>query len=274
VFFNAHTETGIVMRQLEAGGLAFPLIGKPDSGGRGRGVRLLRNSQDVMEYALHAAVDYHIQEFIEFENEAGIFYYRYPNAARGKISGIVRKEFLKVTGDGVSSMRQLLQQDTRAILQLADLETMFVKKLDQILSAGETKVLVPYGNHARGAKFLDDTHLADEELTRVIDDVCRQIPDFYYGRLDIKYNSWNELRQGSNFSVIEINGAGAEPTHIYDPAHSLFFAWKEIVRHWIILWRISRMNHKRGHAYMSIKDGIAMFREDELHSKMLARMPV
>jgi hypothetical protein len=30
-----------------------------------------------------------------------------------------------------------------------------------------------------------------------------------------------ELEQGINFSIVELNGA--EPTHIYDPKHSLFF---------------------------------------------------
>jgi hypothetical protein len=39
------------------------------------------------------------------------------------------------------------------------------------------------------------------------------------------------------FSLIEVNGAGSEPTHMYDPRHSLLNAWKEIVKHWIILWR-------------------------------------
>jgi hypothetical protein len=81
------------------------------------------------------------------------------------------------------------------------------------------------------------------------------------------------LKQGREFSIIEVNGAGSEPTHMYDPKHSLFFAWKEIVRHWIILWKISRANHKKGHRYLSMKEGIAMFREDKLHSQKLAQMP-
>jgi len=134
-------------------------------------------------------------------------------------------------------------------------------------------VLVPYGNHARGAKFLDDSNLIDEQLTRVMDNICNQVKDFYFGRLDIRFNTWEELKNGKNFSVIEVNGAGAEPTHIYDPKHSIFFAWKEIIRHWILLWRISRMNYKRGHKYLSLKEGLAMFREDKIHSKKLAAMP-
>ncbi len=65
----------------------------------------------------------------------------------------------------------------------------------------------------------------------MIDQICQQVEGFYFGRLDIRYNNWEELKQGKNFSIIELNGAGSEPTHMYDPKHSIFFAWKEIIRH-------------------------------------------
>ena len=60
---------------------------------------------------------------------------------------------------------------------------------------------------------------------------------------------------------------------MYDPKHSLFYAWKEIVRHWIILCRVSRMNHQRGHRYLTFREGMAMFREGKMYNKMLAEMP-
>jgi len=41
--------------------------------------------------------------------------------------------------------------------------------------------------------------------------------------------------------------AGSEPTHIYDPRHCLFFAWKEIIRHWRLLYRVSMANAKSRH---------------------------
>ena len=105
-------------------------------------------------------------------------------------------------------------------------------------------MLVPYGNHVRGAKFLDANHLIDDELTHIIDTICQQVKGFYFGRLDIRYNSWERLKRGQEFSIIELNGAGSEPTHMYDPKHSIFFAWKEIICHWNILFDISRINHR------------------------------
>ena len=94
----------------------------------------------------------------------------------------------------------------------------------------------------------------------------------HFGRLDIKYDDWEGFKDGKNFSVIEVNGAGAEPTHMYDPRHSIFFAWKEIVRHWFILNRISIMNHKRGTKYLTVKEGLDMFKKDKEHSKKLLLM--
>lgn len=271
--FAAHTEPVDVLEQLKSKGFTYPLIGKPDIGGRGRGVKKLETTEDVITYCRNTFIDFHIQEFIDYKKEAGIFYYRYPNRDKGKLSGIVRKEFLSVVGDGSSSMRDLIIKDKRASLQLNKLEEMYGDELGIVLAKDEEKLLVPYGNHARGAKFLDDSHLIDEQLTQVIDGLCKQVKNFYFGRLDIRYNDWEELRQGKNFSIIEINGAGAEPTHMYDPRHSLFFAWKEIIKHWVILWRISRMNHQKGYPYLTTREGIQMFREDKEHSKKLAAMP-
>jgi hypothetical protein len=271
-FFSLPANGKIVLRELQRAGLRFPLIGKPNVGGRGRGVKVLRDEQDVIDYTHNAFLDFHIQEFVPWKNEAGIFYIRYPNESKGKITGIVGKEFLSVTGNGKHSMLQLLKQDKRALMYLTSLQKIHGDGLNLILPQGEKRIVSPFGNHARGSKFLDVSHLVDEALTNVIDNICQQIPDFYFGRLDIRFDTWEALKEGCNFSIIEVNGAGAEPTHIYDPKHSIFFAWKEIIRHWFILNRISRMNHKAGHRYLSISEGMAMFREDKEWSQKLAAM--
>jgi hypothetical protein len=274
IFFSIPANGDIVMQQLKQHGLLFPLIGKPDIGGRGRGVKILMNEGDVLAYTRNAFMDFHIQEFVSYKNEVGIFYYRYPDSDSGKISGIVGKTFLSITGDGTSTLLHLIKNNKRAILQLPDLEKIVGGNFDRVVPDGEQVVLVPYGNHARGALFTDESALIDEGLEKMIDGLCKKIPGFYFGRLDIRFNTWEELKEGKAFSIIEVNGAGAEPTHIYDPGHSLFFAWKEIIRHWILLWRISRQNHKRGNPYLTVKQGLAMFREDKDWSQKLAAMPV
>ncbi|WP_205511311.1 hypothetical protein [Longitalea arenae] len=271
-FFSIPANGDMVVRDLKRAGLQFPLIGKPNIGGRGRGVKVLRDEADVRNYARTAYLDFHIQEFVPWKNEAGIFYVRYPGEEKGRITGIVGKQFLSVTGDGKHTLLQLLQKDKRALMYLPSLQKIHGERMNLVLPPGEKMIVSPFGNHARGSKFLDESHLADEALTNVMDSICKMIPEFYFGRLDIRYDTWEAMKQGKNFSIIEVNGAGAEPTHIYDPAHSIFFAWKEIVRHWIILYRISRMNHKKGHRYLSWREGIAMFREDREWSRKLAAM--
>jgi hypothetical protein len=274
IFFSTGTNPARALEQVLSAGLRFPLIGKPDIGGRGRWVKKLDHESDLLAYVSVSPIDFHIQEFINYENEAGIFYYRLPGQSQGNISGIVHKEFLKVTGDGIQSVRELLGRNPRAILQLEQLEVTDRSKLDYTPGRGEHFTVVPYGNHARGALFLDDSESITPALIKAMDNICFGIPGFYFGRLDIRYENRELLEQGKLFSVLEVNGAGSEPTHIYDPEHSLFFAWKEIIRHWIILFNISRVNHRLGYRYLTVTEGIRMFRKDESDSKKLASIQI
>jgi hypothetical protein len=168
-------------------------------------------------------------------------------------------------------METLLKKKKRHILQLPVLRKTYGKELNKVLMHGEVFLLVPYGNHVRGAKFIDAGYLIDDELTKTIDTICQQVEGFYFGRLDIRYNSWEELKQGKEFSIIELNGAGSEPTHVYDPKHSIFFAWKEIIRHWNILFRISRINHQLlKKPYMNISDGLEMLKANKRYVKLIS----
>ncbi len=270
LFFRVGTTSGDVLDRIRQRQLRFPLVGKPDIGMQGLSVKKLETENDLIEYSLGSKVDFLIQEFVPFKNEVGIFYYRYPNEMKGHISGIVSKEFVSVTGDGVLTITELLKKDKRYVLQLKVLKKTYGVTLNKILPVGEEFVLVPYGNHIRGAKFVDASHLIDQQLTNSIDAVCRQVRGFYYGRMDIRYNTWEELREGKSFSIIELNGAGSEPTHIYDPKHSIFFAWKEIVRHLNILWKISTMNHRQlKRPYMKIRVGLQMLRDNKKYIKLI-----
>ena len=249
-----------VKTQLESSKINFPFIVKPDIGLRGSAVKKITTINQLQTYHNKANFDYLLQQFIPFENEVGIFYVRFPNEKNGKITGIVAKEFLIVEGDGLATIEELLKCIPRYELQLKALQKEYGKQLLDILPKGEKRNLVPYGNHARGAKFLDYSHLISEKLTKVIDEMCLQIPEFYFGRMDLMYHSWEDLEEGKNFSIVELNGAASEPTHIYDPKHSLFFAWKELARHITFMYKISVANHQRGFPYLSHKVGMQQYR--------------
>jgi hypothetical protein len=270
LFFKVASSLQNILALIKQRNLKYPLIGKPDIGMKGMMVKILENENEMLSYAQNSKVDFLIQEFVPFKNEIGIFYYRYPNEENGHISGIVKKEFLAVTGDGISTVEQLLLENKRAVLQLPVLRKAEKDKMNIVLKKDEEFILVPYGNHVRGAKFLDDSQLIDEQLTMTIDSICKKVDGFYFGRLDIRYNDWEELKQGKNFSIIELNGSGSEPTHIYDPRHSVFWAWKEIAKHWKILYHISKLNHQLQNApYMTTRMGLDMFKQNSEYVKLL-----
>ena len=247
----------------------FPFIVKPDIGLRGSAVKKIADLHDLKKYHSKADFDYLVQELIPFSNEVGIFYVRYPHESNGRITGIVAKEFLIVEGNGLSTIEMLVKVNPRYALQLKALRKEYGNQLESVLPKGEKLNLVPYGNHARGAKFLDYSHLISPELTKVINDMCVQIDGFYFGRMDLMYNSWEELLQGKNFAIVELNGAASEPTHIYDPKHSIFFAWKELARHITYMYKISVENHKKGVPYLAHKEGM---KEYKLHLEQSSKI--
>ena len=250
-------------------GIKYPLIAKPDIGLRGSGVQKINTVADLRHYAQKANFDYVVQDLIPFKNEVGIFYVRYPDQKFGKITGIVSKEFMILTGTGIATIEELIKENPRYELQLKVLRQEFGEKLQEVLPKGEKLNLVPYGNHARGAKFIDGSHWITPKLEETINEMCLQIPGFYFGRLDVMYNTIEELERGKNFSIVELNGAASEPTHIYDPKHSLFFAWKELSRHITYMYEISVANNKKGTPYLPHKEGMHEYR---LHLKQSSKI--
>lgn len=250
--------------------LQFPLVAKPDIGERGTAVKKLSCIKDVLDYKENCRVNFLLQEWCSYPNEIGLFFCKYPNEKQGFISGIVRKEFLTIKGDGQKSVEDLLKENDRFFLQLKTIKKHKVVNLDTILNEGEEIELVPYGNHCRGTKFIDESKQIDKDLTEVINKICDKIPDFYFGRFDIRFNNYENLKQGKQFSVIEINGAGSEPTHIYDPNHTIFFAWKEIIKHLKILYSISKQNKdKYNLQYLTFKEGLALLKYKKEYLKLI-----
>lgn len=258
-----------ILVKATAAGISFPLIAKPDIGLKAFAVDKIQDRQELVAYQNKLGKNFLVQELINYPNEIGIFYVRFPDENQGKITGIVSKEFLSVTGNGTDTIVQLIKSIPRSYFQLPALLKKYGGYLDTILSPGKEFILVPYGSHTRGAKFTDVSHQMNDRLLKTINDICTQVGGFYFGRLDIRYNTFSELFEGINFSIIEINGAGSEPTHIYDPNHNIFFAWKEIIRHWKYLYQISEMNFKKGHPYLSFKNGRKMLRASNDLEKQL-----
>jgi hypothetical protein len=269
LFFIAGTSVDKIKETVRNNNLQYPLVVKPDIGMQGKAVVKVNNDYELNISITKFTVNFIVQPFIPYPKEVGIFYVRYPNDEYGKITGIVEKEFLSVTGDGISTIENLLFNTPRYVLQIPVLKKLLGETINDILKKGDEKILVPYGNHVRGSLFLDSTYKNTKKIESVIDNACKSIDGFYFGRLDIRFNSFEELAEDKNWSIIELNGAGSEPTHMYDPKHSLLFAWKEIIRHWRMLYKVSMQNKRKGFSFLKYKEGVTMFRENSEYVKKL-----
>lgn len=255
----ASTPIDTVLKQLVSHRLTYPLIAKPDVGERGWRVERLEHRDDLVNYLQSSPVDFLLQEYVDEPLELGVFYYRFPGQAQGVVSSIVQKEFLTVRGNGRNCVEELIMQNERAILQLPTLQRKYGRRLHEIPTAGEIVTLVTIGNHCKGTKFLNANHLITSELTRVFDRISIPIDGFYYGRYDLRCRSVADLYAGQHIRILELNGAGAEPAHIYHPGFSLREAYRVLFQHWRVLYDISRENHRRGVAYMTLHEAIRVW---------------
>lgn len=234
-----------LIKRMHSSNISFPIILKPDEGERGWKVEKISNEAESEIYLADAPQKMLLQEFIDLPEEYGIMYYRYPNEKKGNISSVMKRQFLTVTGDGNSTLLELFHQSERCVYHLDRITIKFKKELHTILPAGKVKVLEEIGNHNRGTTFFDAHELINDKLVEVFDEASSTLHEFYFGRYDVRTQSYEEMLKG-NFKVIEVNGANSEPTHIYDPEMSLLKAYRDLFRHWNILFRISMQNRKRG----------------------------
>jgi hypothetical protein len=249
-----------VKQMLSENTMVFPLIFKPDLGERGWMVRKINNEQEALQYLAEIKIDFVIQELVDLPLEFGVFYVRFPNEDHGFVNSITAKEFLYVQGDGRKTLRELIFENKRAMLQWSELEKKYEHALNEIVAEGKKLELVSIGNHCLGTKFLNGNHLITEKLSSSFDRISKHMTGFYFGRYDLRCASLEDLENG-NVKIVELNGCGAEPAHIYHPNASLWDGVRDLIVHWQNLYRISRENHERGVEYISFREGREVYRK-------------
>jgi hypothetical protein len=234
---------------MKGAGLVFPLIVKPDIGERGKGVQLVEDLTTLQAYLARQKGNMILQEYISWPVEIGVLYYNYPDGSGEEVSSVVIRDFLKVIGDGKKTLRKLMKETARAQPNRKYLFRKYYNRLDKIIPEGEEIMLEPIGNHNRGTCFRNGNRLINDQMLSVLSGIATDIPGFDYGRFDIKVKSLDDLYQGKNIRILELNGVNSEPAHIYDPDYCLLHAYRDIARHMKIIYRISRMNHRDGVPY-------------------------
>jgi membrane protein DedA with SNARE-associated domain len=236
-------------------GLTFPIVLKPDAGERGKDVKVLNSIKYLENMITMAKGNMVLQEFVPGD-EFSVFYYRLPNEDRGRIFSITEKRFPELTGDGRSTVEELILNDRRAVCLAEKYLDQNRERLNHVPADGEAVEIVNIGTHSRGAIFLDGGRFRTDALEQKIDEICRSYRGFYFGRFDIRTPSTSDLMAG-NFKVIELNGVTSESTNIYDPQYSLADAYRILFRQWRLAFEIGAENVRLGYRAASVRD---MFR--------------
>jgi hypothetical protein len=239
--------TSEVLRIMEEKGWAFPIVLKPDASQRGAGFRVVKDQAAAVNYFQEVKGPVLAQPFHPGPFEAGVFYYRFPGEHKGCIFGITDKHFSHLKGDGRSTIRQLIWAHPRYRMQARTFLARHRSVLDIVLEEGKQFPLALAGNHCQGTLFKDGGWMITPALEESIDRIARTFDGYYFGRFDIRYADVGEFMAGRGFTVIEVNGVTSEATNIYDPSHSLFFAYRTLFRQFKILYQIGAANIRSGH---------------------------
>ncbi len=259
------TELAQAMDLLKLAGIELPVVAKPDLGCRGAGVQLVRDLDKLRSYlaAFPRGARLLLQTYVPFEGEAGIFYCRRPGQDKGRIISITLKYFPHVHGDGRRTLRQLILDDPRA----GRLSHLYLgrhaARLDAVPGAGEAVRLAFAGSHSRGAIFRNGNALVTPAMEARFDAIAQSLPEFYFGRFDIRFADFAQVQAGAAFTIVEANGAGAESTHIWDRRTTLMQAWGDLMRQYRLLFQIGRANRDRGFQPLSLAEFRAWHRREK-----------
>ena len=275
----AEVELQEVLNKMSETGIEFPLVAKPDIGWQGFGVRKVDDKEALLNYlAVYPKNEtLLIQHLIPYDGEAGVFYARMPNDEHGKVFSLTLRYFPYVIGDGSSTLRELIQHNPRTgfksdyfLGKNPDHLGLGAERLATIPADEELVRLAFIGSIRVGGIYRDARHLITPELSERFDEIARSIPEFYYGRFDIRFKSTDELKVAEGFSIIEVNGAGSEPIHAWDPDMTLFNLYRELFKTQSLMFRIAAQNRKRGYKTEGI---LSFFKAARKQNKLIKLYP-
>ena len=236
---RAAAEAGEAMQEL---GLAFPVVAKPDIGWCGFGVRRLDTARDLDAYvaAYPAGQSLLIQEFLDLKGEAGLFYLRWPGDPQGRLLSLTVREPPAVTGDGVSTVGELVARDPILGERIG-----LYENLDRIPRAGESVPLATVWSHRMGGRYRDMSHAITPALEASLDALARGMPEFHVARFDVRFTTPAALARG-DFKIIEINGAGSEAINFFDRDVPFFTAYRGVLAKTAMVFALAQKNRARG----------------------------
>jgi hypothetical protein len=111
---------------------------------------------------------------------------------------------------------------------------------------GERVVLTTIASLRAGARYEDATLLITAALSFRLDAIARSMPNFHFGRFDVRFASLAALQAG-RFSIIEVNGAGSEAIQFWDAAMTMREAFAGVFAKQQLLFRLGARMRRMGH---------------------------
>jgi hypothetical protein len=268
---TADLHVGSVLGRLADAGLPFPLVAKPDLGWCGFGVRRLDDAAALGAYLREFPVGETVvlQRYLPGRGEAGLFYLRHPDAVRGTLFGVLLRDAPAVTGNGRDTVAALVAADPR--LRRATHNAHHDCRFDgtRIPGRGERVALSTVASTRVGGHYRDGTALATEALLARVDAIARDMGCFLAGRFDVRYADEAALQRGE-FTIIEVNGAGSEAVHAWDPKYRIRDVYRIVFAKQRALFAIAAANRRRGHPPIGVRALARLFFRQR---RLIARYP-
>ncbi len=243
---GSHEERIAALRRfLDGEKLNYPVVLKPDTGERGRGVAVARSEADAATFFEETPGPALAQEYVAGE-EYGVFWARHPGRRDGHVFSITHKVRPTVTGDGTSTLERLILDDARAVAITHVYRREHPEAATRIPAGGEEIELTEVGAHSRGTIFLDANDLHTPELEQAMNSICTAYDGFDFGRLDVRAPSAEALRRGEGLRVLEVNGVTSEATHMYDARYGFFAAHAILRRQWRMAFDLAAEHTRDG----------------------------
>lgn len=206
----------------------FPCFAKPTDLFRGIGVQKIDNESAFLNYVDKFPAEILFQEWVQYPNEFAVFIARIPGKPL-RILSLTGKEFLSITGDGVSTIEALLKQNFRYILAQKLIKPQWLHRFHEVPHLGHNIIIQPVGNHNTGTKFLDLSPAINPDMEAFFNSI---VPEgIHYGRFDIKADDLASLSVGHNLKIIEFNGTIADPVSYLDPAYGFWKGQELFLKH-------------------------------------------
>jgi hypothetical protein len=251
-FIAVRKEPGLrseaVLERMQAAGLRCPVVAKPDLGWCGYGVRRLDGRGDLAAYLrdFPDGESLLLQAFLAEPGEAGLFYMRDPEAPGGELIGILLRDFPCVTGNGRDSIAALVAADARLRRGLRNRRHDADFDAGRIPAAGELVRLSTVASTRVGGCYRDGSALSTPALLARLDAIAKDMGTFLVGRFDVRFADTAALQRGE-FAIMEVNGAGSEAVHAWDPKYSIREVYGIVFAKQRKLFAIAARMRARGH---------------------------